>query len=252
LAGIEMKKQIILCGGSKGIGASIFKLLSENNYDVYCISRTIGELENFENINHIPCDLASAESREIALKKLSSLTNIWGLINNCSGPNTGSCIESTNEEYLRSINSHLFASNEFANFVIPKMKELGGGRIINIISVTAKIPLANMVVSNTVRGAMLNWSKTLSKEIGKFNITVNNVLPGYTETDRLKEVIKGVSTKQNLSEIEYSNKIKSEIPLNRFGKPEEIAFLVEFLISIRSSFINGASIPIDGGWTACS
>jgi 3-oxoacyl-[acyl-carrier protein] reductase len=247
-----MKKEIILCGGSKGIGASIFNLLTKTGYDVYCISRTIGELENFSNVKHIPCDLSSEKSREIALDKLSTLKNVWGLINNCSGPRTGSCFESTNEDFLDSLEAHLFASNQFANSLIPKMKILGGGRIINIISVTAKIPLANMVVSNTVRGAMLNWSKTLSKEIGQFNITVNNVLPGYTETERLKEVIKGVSTKQNLTEIEYAKKIKSEIPLNRFGQPEEIASLVEFLISTKSSFINGASIPIDGGWTACN
>lgn len=174
-----------------------------------------------------------------------------GVFNNSSGPATGSIEESCNEDYLKAFESHLFTSNEIVQAVTPQMKKNGGGRVVNIISVTARIPLENMVVSNTLRGAMLNWSKTLSKEMAKHNITVNNVLPGYTLTERLEEVISGVSSNLNITKDEYANKIISQIPMGRFGKPEEIGAVVAFLLSDEASFITGASIPVDGGWTPC-
>jgi len=145
----------------------------------------------------------------------------------------------------------LFSSDELVKAILPQLKRNGGGRIVNIISVTARIPLENMGVSNTLRGAMLNWSKTLSKELGKFNITVNNVLPGYTETERLLEVIAGVSAKQRISTDDYSKILISQIPLGRFGRPEEIGAVASFLLSDEASFVTGISIPVDGGWTPC-
>ncbi len=251
-----MKKTIVVCGGSKGIGAATVRILLDRGYRVICISRTHGELEALLTKNnelvHLPCDL----SLEIERKKISNIlsreSNIIGLVNNASGPTTGPILNTTQLDFQKAFETHLFAANDLAQAVIPLMVAKGFGRIVNIISVTAKIPLENMGVSNTLRGAMLNWSKTLSKELGKNNITVNNVLPGYTETERLIEVINDVSKKMNLSTNEYSQRIINQVPLGRFGKSEEIASVVSFLLSDEASFITGASIPVDGGWTPCA
>jgi 3-oxoacyl-[acyl-carrier protein] reductase len=253
---MKMKKTVVVCGGSKGIGAATVKALLSKGTRVICVSRSLGELKDIngksQDLVHIECDLTLKESRNKATELLLTEKNIWGLVNNASGPSTGPISESRQEDYQLAFEAHLFSANDFTNAVLPQMITNRQGRIVNIISVTAKIPLENMVVSNTLRGAMLNWSKTLSKEIGKNNITVNNVLPGYTETDRLVEVIDGASKKLNISKEEYSQKILDQVPLRRFGRPEEIASVVTFLLSEDSSFVSGVSIPVDGGWTPCS
>ena len=130
------------------------------------------------------------------------------------------------------------------------MKKDGYGRIINIISTSVKQPLPNLGVSNTIRAAVANWSKTMANELGVFGITVNNVLPGATETDRLKQILENKSKKSDLSIDAVSEEMKSEIPMKRFGKPEEIAAAVAFLASPAASYINGINVPVDGGRTS--
>lgn len=248
-------KTVIVCGGSKGIGASTVKNLLSRGFEVVCVSRSKGNLGEDVLMNKkfrlILCDLSNHNQRLSTISEISKLENIWGVVNNASGPSTGPAENAGREEYLKAFETHLFASDDLVKAVLPQMKKSGGGRIVNIISVTARIPLENMGVSNTLRGAMLNWSKTLSKELGRYNITVNNVLPGYTETERLLEVIEGVSSKLGITKDSYSDKIISQIPMGRFGRPEEIGAVAGFLLSDEASFINGASIPVDGGWTPC-
>lgn len=250
-----MKKTVVVCGGSKGIGAATVRMLLSKGIRVISVSRSNGELEGIIGINedliHLECDLSNSAARKRISIMLQSEENIWGLVNNASGPSTGPMIDSNQQDYQKAFETHLFAANDFVQALLPGMINMRNGRIVNIISVTAKIPLENMCVSNTLRGAMLNWSKTLSKEMGKYNITVNNVLPGYTETDRLIEVINGISQKLDISKEEYSQKILTQVPLGRFGRPEEISSVVNFLLSEEASFVSGVSIPVDGGWTPC-
>lgn len=247
-------KTVVVCGASKGIGAALVKNLISRGFNVIGISRSNKEIReevlSHKNYQHLILDLSDSVKRAEVFASISQ-NNIWGVVNNASGPATGPADSTSKEDYLKTFETHLFPSDELAKAVLPKMKQNGGGRIVNIISVTARIPLENMGVSNTLRGAMLNWSKTLSKEFGKFNITVNNVLPGYTETERLLEVIDGVSSKQGIPKEAYADKLIGQIPMGRFGRPEEIAAVAGFLLSDESSFVNGASIPVDGGWTPC-
>ena len=125
------------------------------------------------------------------------------------------------------------------------------GRIINIISTSVKIPLTGLGVSNTIRGAVANWAKTLSNELGPLGITVNNVLPGATDTDRLAEILEGKAAKANKTIEEIISTEQSHIPLRRFGKPEELAAAIAFLASPSASYINGINLPVDGGRTGC-
>ena len=129
------------------------------------------------------------------------------------------------------------------------MKQEGYGRIINIISTSVKIPLHNLGVSNTIRAAVAAWAKTLSNEAGQYNITVNNILPGSTKTDRLNSLIDETVKKKNASREMVEKEMTDQIPLKRFGLPEEIANVAAFLASPAASYVNGASIPVDGGRT---
>ncbi|MDQ3142654.1 MAG: SDR family oxidoreductase, partial [Bacteroidota bacterium] len=129
------------------------------------------------------------------------------------------------------------------------MKESGFGRIINIISTSVKQPLDNLGVSNTIRGAVANWAKTLANELAAFNITVNNVLPGATETERLQNIIQREAEKQKLNPELIAENMKKTIPMGRFGKVEEIAQAVTFLASPLASYITGINLPVDGGRT---
>lgn len=247
-------KTVLVCGGSKGIGAATTKKLLKDGFKVICLSRTIGELEEFkrnDSFQFINVDLSSKSERRRAIESIDSIENIWGVVNNSAGPGTGAIENCVEMDYISSFESHLFSANDFVKFAIPKMHKNGEGRIVNIISVTAKVPLENMAVSNTLRGAMVNWSKTLSKELARFNIKVNNVLPGYTQTQRLLEVIQSAASSKNITSLDYEKKLLEQIPLKRFGHPEEIGNVVSFLMSADASYINGASIPVDGGWTVC-
>lgn len=248
-----MSKTIIVSGGSRGIGAAISKDLAKNGYNVVVLSRTSGSLDlSNPLIKHLPTDFKEMSSVEKSLSGLENLDNIWGVVNNCSGPAVESSVNVNAKDFEEAFQKHLHTSDLISKFALKKFMKNGGGRIVNIISVTAKIPLENMIVSNTLRGAMLNWSKTLSREYAKYNVTVNNILPGYTKTERLAEVIAAGSKKQNISEEDFSKRLTSQIPLGRFGRPEELAHVANFLISENASYINGASIPVDGGWSPCN
>jgi 3-oxoacyl-[acyl-carrier protein] reductase len=171
------------------------------------------------------------------------------LVNNTGGPKAGSILDAPAEAFELAFRQHLICNQILARAVVPGMREAGYGRIINIISTSVKTPLANLGVSNTIRLAVASWAKTLANEIGQYNITVNNILPGLTQTQRLTELMKhtAASVKKDPEMVEAQ--MKESIPMKRFGSPEEIANMIAFLASPAASYINGVNIAVDGGRT---
>jgi 3-oxoacyl-[acyl-carrier protein] reductase len=202
-----------------------------------------------ENHAWYVADFADNKSVEAAASKIAGENHIDILINNTGGPPAGPAHMAGAEEYLTAFRNHLINNHILAQAVIPGMQSAGFGRIVNIISTSVKLPLPNLGVSNTVRGAVGNWSKTLANELGPYGITVNNVLPGATETDRLKSIIHNKSNKSGAAVEDISQEMLHEIPAGRFGKPEEPAFAVCFLCSEQAAYINGTNVVVDGGRT---
>ena len=171
------------------------------------------------------------------------------LVNNTGGPPAGPILDSDIVAFRQAVDQHLLANHLIAQLVVPGMKEVAFGRIINIISTSVKQPLHGLGVSNTIRAAVANWSKTMANELAPFHITVNNVLPGATETDRLNAIVTNKAGKQGKTTDEIREEMLNEIPMKRFGKPEEIAAAVAFLASPAAAYITGTQITVDGGRT---
>ena len=172
------------------------------------------------------------------------------LVNNTGGPPSGPIISAKTEEFLSAFNNHLICNHILVQACVEGMKNSGYGRIINVISTSVKQALPNLGVSNTIRAAVGNWSKTLANELGKFGITVNNVLPGATSTQRLSSIIENKALKTNVDNEVVKNEMLHEIPLARFASPSEIAYAVAFLASPSAAYVNGINLPVDGGRTS--
>jgi 3-oxoacyl-[acyl-carrier protein] reductase len=169
------------------------------------------------------------------------------LVNNSGGPPAGPIVDAKEEDFLKALNQHLICNHILTTAVIPSMKKEGYGRIINIISTSVRIPIKNLGVSNTTRGAVASWAKTMANELGQFNITVNNLLPGSIVTQRLNSIIENTAKRGNVLIDVVEKNMKDEIPMKRFGDTSEIAAVAAFLASPAASYVNGVSIPVDGG-----
>ena len=197
-------------------------------------------------------DLSDIEMLQSKVKKLlQELGSIEILINNAGGPKSGPILEATPQEFLSAFQTHVIASQILAQMLVPGMKETNYGRIINIVSTSIKVPIHNLGVSNTIRAAMASWAKTLANEVGPYGITVNNVLPGFTLTERLESLKQASAERLNKTPQEIEDQWLSTIPAQRFAQPEEIAAAIAFLASPSASYINGINMPVDGGRTGC-
>lgn len=253
-------KTAIVCGSTQGIGKAVAMELAALGANVTLIARneqslkqTKAELPN--NGKQLHSYLAVDFSNATQLKNLVEQfiqrhgpVNI--LVNNTGGPPSGPILNAKTEEFLSAFNNHLICNHILAQACVEGMKNTGYGRIINVISTSVKQALPNLGVSNTVRAAVGNWAKTLANELGKFGITVNNVLPGATATQRLSSIIEAKALKTEVNQSIVEKEMLHEIPLGRFAQAVEIATAVAFLASPSAAYINGINLPVDGGRTS--
>jgi 3-oxoacyl-[acyl-carrier protein] reductase len=251
-------KRAMVCGSTQGIGkASAFEL-ALLGADITLVARNesklkevVGELEETSKKKHhyLVADFDFPDQWKNDLTDYCKKNAVHVLVNNTGGPPPGQAIDANPEDYMKAFVAHLICNQLLAQAVTPAMKAAQYGRIINIISTSVKVPIRGLGVSNTIRGAVANWSKTLSVELAPFGITVNNVLPGATMTGRLEQILKRNTEKKSMSFEDAKNEMIREIPAGRISETHEVAAAVAFLASPAASYINGINLPVDGGRT---
>ncbi len=251
-------KKALVCGSSQGIGFAVAEQLALMGAHCTLFARNKQSLEEAvarldislrQQHQVLVADFSNPDNVKLVLNEWAKENHVHILVNNSGGPPSGPITEARDIDFLAAFNQHLICNHIITLAVMDSMKEAGFGRIINIISTSVKVPLKNLGVSNTIRGAVASWAKTMANELGQFNITVNNVLPGATRTNRLKNIIEKSAEKTKLAESVLEEQMIQEIPARRFGEPEEIAAMVAFLASPAAAYVNGTSIPVDGGRT---
>lgn len=252
-------RKALVCGSSQGIGWATAQCMAEAGATIVLLARNREVLEKRRSELQTP----AIQHHEILVADFNNVHQLRGVlaergmddidivVNNTGGPPGGPIAEAKAEEFTKTFERHLLCNQALVQAVLPGMKERGFGRILNVISTSVKQPIAGLGVSNTIRGAVANWAKTLASEVGRYGITVNNVLPGATATARLDQIIekKMSTTGQSREEVEAG--LLASIPAARFGKPEELGYVLTFLASDCASYINGINVPVDGGRTTC-
>jgi len=251
-------KHAIICGSTDGIGKASALLMAKRGASLTLVARnekkldqTLSELSKDHGQMHLSVCADFNEPDQLKEKiKNHMKVNVDQahiLVNNSGGPHGGALIDAKEDEFMIAFERLLICNQIMAKAVVPSMKEMGGGRIINIISTSVRQVIPGLGVSNTIRGAVAQWAKTMALELGEFGITVNNVLPGYTATNRLQSLAESKAKTMGVTS-EYINETwKGNTSLKRLGKPEEIASVVAFLASESSSYINGHDVSVDGG-----
>ncbi|MBK9730673.1 MAG: SDR family oxidoreductase [Chitinophagaceae bacterium] len=251
-------KNALVCGSSKGIGKAVAIALAELGANITLTARNeeallkaISELDTSSGQQHdfILADFSKPDELKELIHHQLKDTTYQILVNNTGGPMAGNIVDATTQQFESAFSNHLICNHVLATALLPGMKKSNYGRIINIISTSVKIPLRGLGVSNTIRGAVANWSKTLATELAPFGITVNNVLPGATNTERLQSIVSGKSEKTGRSIEDVEEEMLDEIPMHRFADPSEIAAAAAFLASPAAGYITGINVPVDGGRT---
>lgn len=251
-------KVALITASSKGIGKAISESLASEGCNLVICSRTKEELISTSNqikskygVEPVwsVCDLNKPKDIERTFDVAKSqFGRVDILVNNCGGPAAGLFGELQEHNWQAAFDQVLMSSVRFCNLVVPDMILNEWGRIINITSVSVKQPIENLMLSNSLRSGVIGFSKTLSNEMGRYNITVNNVAPGYTLTNRLYELAVNKAKQSNKSHEEVLSDYAKDIPMNRLALPEEIASVVSFLASRQASYLTGNTIHVDGGW----
>ena len=246
----------LVCGASQGIGRAIALIFAKEKKNLFLLARDVEALnglvrelkEKGAGVDYaIPADLNDfADAAEKVQHLISEKGPVSILINNTGGPTPGPILTAEISSFQEAFQRHLLASHALMQMVLPGMKAMGFGRIINIISTSVREPNENLGVSNSIRGAMAAWSKSVANELPP-GLTINNILPGYTETPRLARLQERLAADQGISLSAVADKWKASIPEKRFGLPEDIAQAVSFLVSEKASYIRGVSLAVDGG-----
>lgn len=252
-------KHALVCGGSQGIGRATAIELAALGADVTLLARSREALATA--LAALPKTHAAQQHASVSVNmldhaelraKVEAVANaqpIQILVNNTGGPPGGPAHTAAADDYRNAFDQHVVAAQILLQVVLPGMKSSAYGRIVNVISTSVKEPIRNLGVSNTIRGAMASWAKTLASELGAQGITVNNVLPGYTQTQRLEQILaeRTRTTGKNSAEIEQG--MLATVPLGRFAKASEIANVIAFLATPAAAYVNGINVPVDGGRT---
>ncbi len=251
-------KTALISGASQGIGKAIAVELSKLGANCILLARNTEALQSVVEA----LDLSVGQSHQFfaidfnasdALKKLAETItgshSIDILINNTGGPSAGLILEEAPEKFEAVFKQHVVSNQILTQAVVPGMKQKSWGRIINVVSTSVRSPLDNLGVSNTIRAAVASWSKSLSNELAVHGITVNSLLPGFISTTRLDAVANSFAEKAHISKTEMEERMKNSVPAKRFGEPSEIAAVAAFIASPAASYVNGISIPVDGGRT---
>jgi 3-oxoacyl-[acyl-carrier protein] reductase len=252
-------KTALVCGASQGLGLACATELALLGANVIVASRSddklrsvVKQLDTAKNQKHqfLVLDLAVPEAVKQAVQSsLIKGSPIHILVNNAGGPPSGPMIDTDSAEMEKAFRTHVISSHLLAQLVVPGMIKSGFGRIINIVSTSVKQPINGLGISNLVRAAVANWAKTLANEMAGFGITVNNVLPGYTNTDRLNYLFSKQASDQGLTKNDILERTIAAIPAKRVGEPSEFGAAVAFLCSPAAAYINGINLPVDGGRT---
>lgn len=250
-------RRALVCGASQGIGRATAEALATMGARLTLVARNEEKLRAvIESLpaaadgphGHLVLDLDDSSAVKSAIADLITREGAHTIaINNSGGPPAGPIAAAEPEAFLAAMTRHLLANQIIAQALLPGMKEAGFGRIVNVMSTSVYEPIPNLGVSNTVRAAVASWAKTLSKEVGSFGITVNSVLPGFTDTERLGSLIEGRSSKEGKSEDQVANAMRGLIPAGRFAAPREVGDVIAFLASPVASYVSGVCLPVDGG-----
>jgi 3-oxoacyl-[acyl-carrier protein] reductase len=249
-------KHALVCGASEGIGRATAHELALLGADVTVLARradalaaVVDALPNHGKQRHgfVAADVSDTDRLRALIQSLAGGHPLHILVNNTAGPAGGPMHSASEDALLDTFRKHLLANHALVEAVLPGMRAAGWGRIVNVISTSVREPIQNLGVSNTIRGAVASWAKTLSRELAAEGITVNNVLPGYTETARLAQILHDRAKSSGQSEDSVAAGMRQTVPAGRFAQPQEIAAAIAFLCTPSAAYINGVSLAVDGG-----
>jgi len=249
-------RHALVCGASEGIGRAAAHELALLGADVTVLARRAEALQevaaalprrNGQQHDWISADVSQTDALRAQAGALASARPVHILVNNTAGPPGGPANTAEVAAFLDTFNRHLVANHVLVQAVLPGMRAAGWGRIVNVISTSVREPIPGLGVSNTIRGAVASWAKTLSRELAPQGITVNNVLPGFTETGRIAQLVKARAEASGQSEASIAEGMRATVPAGRFAQPAEIAAAIAFLCSPAAAYVNGVSLAVDGG-----